>query len=69
MNGINFPPGRVLPPLPGRLRARTSSQAVAGALPPTPSACSSILQPSQLTGAAYFVGLANRPDLQAKVEM
>ena len=27
------------------------------------------LQPSQLTGAAYFVGLANRPDLQAKVEM
>jgi hypothetical protein len=50
VNGINFPPGRVLPPLPGRLRARTSSQAVAGALPPTPSACSSILQPSQLTG-------------------
>jgi YHS domain-containing protein len=59
----------VLSPLPGRLRARTSSQRLRGRFPPTPSACSSTLQPSQLTGAAYFVGLANRPDLQAKVEM
>ena len=58
----------MLPLLPGRLRARTSSQLCGGASP-TPSACSSTLQPSRLTGAAYVVGLANRPDLQAKVEM
>ena len=58
----------MLPPLPGRLSARTSFQRLRGASPDTVG-CSSTLQPSQLTGAAYFVGLANRPDLQAKVEM
>jgi hypothetical protein len=69
VNGMNFPPGRpYCPHYRGGLGpARHPSGC--GALPPTPSACSSTLQPSQLTGAAYLVGLANRPDLQAKVEM
>ena len=58
----------VLSPLPGRFRARTSSQRLPWALPPTVGL---LVNTPDLPAdrAAYFVGLANRPDLQATVEM
>ena len=69
MNGMNFPPGRpYCPHYRGGLGPARHPSGCGGASPDTVGLL--INTPAlPAEGAAYFVGLANRPDLQAKVEM
>ena len=68
MNGMNFPPGRPYCPHYRGGLGPASSQRLRGRFPDTVGL---LINTPALPAdrAAYFVGLANRPDLQAKVEM
>jgi hypothetical protein len=69
VNGINFPPAaRAAPKTRGGLGPARHPSGCGGASPDTVGLL--INTPALPADRdAYFVGLANRPDLQAKVEM
>jgi hypothetical protein len=68
VNGMNSPAARAPPVTRAALGPHVIPCGCGGASRDTVGLLVNI-QPSQLTVVGYFVGLANRPDLQAKVEM